>query len=81
LGEGSCLELPWSAVEWAASASGISLRMGVPVARSRQVYIELVVEALLIIFLPEERADTYRHKEIQSLDRPTYSVIQLVLSS
>jgi hypothetical protein len=31
--------------------------------RSRQVYIELVVEALLILFLSEERADTYRHKE------------------
>ena len=31
------------------------------VANSRQVYIELVMEALLTIFLPEERADTYRH--------------------
>ena len=32
------------------------------VARGRQVYIELVVEALLVaVFLPEERADTYRH--------------------
>jgi hypothetical protein len=33
------------------------------VARSRQVYIELVVEALLIVFLPEERADTHRHRK------------------
>jgi hypothetical protein len=31
------------------------------VARSRQVYMELVVEALPTIFLPEKRADTYRH--------------------
>jgi hypothetical protein len=35
----------------------------------------VVVEALLIaIFLPEERADSYRHKEIWSADRPAYSV-------
>ena len=35
----------------------------------------MVVEALLIaIFLPEERADTYRHKEIRSTDRLAYPV-------
>jgi hypothetical protein len=34
------------------------------VARNRQVYIELVVEALLIaIFLPKERTDTYRYRK------------------
>jgi hypothetical protein len=32
------------------------------------------VEALLIYLLPEEQADTYRHKEIRSTDRLTYLV-------
>jgi len=31
------------------------------VARNRQVYMEMVVEALLTIFLPKKRTDTYRH--------------------
>ena len=34
----------------------------------------LIVEALLNHLLPEERADTYRHKEIRSTDRLTYPV-------
>ena len=34
----------------------------------------LIVEALLDHLLPEERADTYRHKEIRSTDRLTYPV-------
>jgi hypothetical protein len=33
----------------------------IAVARSRQVYREFVVEALLIVFLPGGRADTYSH--------------------
>jgi hypothetical protein len=50
------------------------------VARSRQVYMELELwKHLLTIFLPQKRADTYRHKEMRSIDRPTYSAIQLVL--
>ena len=32
------------------------------------------MEALLTIFLPGERADTYRHKEMRSTDHLTYSV-------
>jgi len=50
------------------------------VARSRQVYTELIVEAVLIVFLPRERADTYRHRKYdRRIVLPTPS-IQLVLS-
>jgi hypothetical protein len=38
------------------------------------MYIELVVEALLIVYLPGQRTDPYRHKVIRSTYRPTYSV-------
>jgi hypothetical protein len=34
----------------------------------------MVVEALLTIILLVNRVDTYRHKEIRSTGRPTYSV-------
>ena len=37
----------------------------------------MIVKALLIVFLPGRRADTCRHQEIRSADRPIYSIFQL----
>jgi hypothetical protein len=50
-------------------------------AANREVCMELVVEALLIIFLPEKRADTYRtRKHDRQIVLPILS-LQLVLPS
>ena len=51
---------------------------------AQQTYVQyiLVVEALFVtISLTEERADTYRHKEILSRSPYSSPLIQLVLSS
>jgi hypothetical protein len=44
------------------------------VARSRQASIIDYRSTAYSIFLPEERANTYTHKEIRSTDCLTYSV-------
>jgi hypothetical protein len=64
-----------SAYSYSATKSSFyRMSLLLPVAASRQVCIGLVVEALLIVYLPGQRADPYRHKVIRSTDRPAYSV-------